>query len=250
MITAEKNSSSIRRAGHRCGGVFFLKVSLLIASAFGSSLTSSAQTVDMTKIVYRRVDPNVSPSSVEAKPVTIYRAGEKYARVEFAPEPAEKRHVLKITREPDAWLINLLERTADHYLDPGPTFNARLPILWTPRPPGEPNPDDKFMELEYGNEEAFFRQNHTDKASARQIEGKECTGLTIKSGGRSVTLFSDAQTGKPVQLERTKGDKLEMALRYVAYETSLPFDPSLFEPPAELNISEAKIPRPPPPAGK
>lgn len=212
----------------------------LLVVAVCTALTASAQTIEMTKIVYRRVDSAVKPDAVEAKPRTLYRAQDKYLRLEVPPNPAEKTHILKITREPDDWTINLIDHTARHLLDSGPTFSARAPIFWTPKAPGEPDPDEQFIALEFGNEEAFFRQNNAREMEPRKIDGKECKGLAIKTETRELTLLIDAQTGKPVQIESTKEGKPEFALRYVSYETNLPFDPSLFEPPEGLKITEAK----------
>lgn len=217
-------------------GKFFL----VAAAVCFSTLHGSAQTVEMTKIVYQRVDSAVKPDSVDAKPRTLYRAGEKYLRVEEAPTPGAKVHMLRITREPEAWAINLVDHTARHFLDPGPTFNARAPIFWSPKPAGEPDPDKQFVGLEFGNEQAFFRQFHATETASRKIEGKDCQALTVKTQTREVTLLFDPETGKPVQIESTKDGKPDFVVRYVSYETGLSFDPSLFEPPEGLKITEAQ----------
>ncbi len=217
-----------------------LRVVLLTAAICISALTSPAQTIDMTKIVYRLAGPEIKPDSPDAQPRTVYRAQDKYLRIEEPPNPAKKMHMLKITREPDAWAINLMDHTAQHLLDPGPTFNVRAPIIWVQRPPDEPDPDRQFMALEFGNEEAFFRQNQARELEPRKIDGKECKALAIKTDTRELTLLLDPETGKPVQIEGTKGGKPDFVLRYVSYETNLPFDPSLFEPPEGLKITEAK----------
>jgi hypothetical protein len=56
-------------------------------------------------------------------------------------------------------------------------------------------------------------------------------GAHIKSGGREVILLVDPATDKPVQMDFTKDGKPDFSIRYLSYETDLPFGPSLFEPP-------------------
>ncbi|MEP7014411.1 MAG: hypothetical protein ABI925_03130 [Verrucomicrobiota bacterium] len=194
----------------------------------------------MKKIVYRRVDSGVKPDSVAAKPRTVYLSAAKYMRIEEPPDEAAKTQILKIAREPDFWLINLADHTAQHFLDPGPTFTARAPILWTPKPAGENDPDLQFAGLEFGTEEAFFRQNHGVEAGTRKIDGRECMAFTIKTDARDLTLFVDSATRKPVFLESTKGGKVDFAMHYDSYETNLHFDPALFQPPDGLKITEGK----------
>ena len=41
-------------------------------------------------------------------------------------------------------------------------------------------------------------------------------------------------------MDFTKGGKPDFSIRYLSYETDLPFDPSLFEPPPGLKITESK----------
>ena len=45
---------------------------------------------------------------------------------------------------------------------------------------------------------------------------------------------------KPLQVEVTKNGKPDMAVEYLEYETGLPFDPTLFELPKGIKISEQK----------
>ncbi len=165
-----------------------------------------ADELRMTKIVFRSMSPDTAPDSFGAQPKTLYRVSDKYWRIEEAPDPARGIHNLRITREPDAWVINLLDNTARHIIDPGPTFFARLPIISTLKPNGQP----------------------------------DCNALAIKSGAREVTLLLDPDTSKPVEMDVRKDGKPDFSIRYLSYETDLPFDPSLFEPPQGLKITESK----------
>jgi hypothetical protein len=194
----------------------------------------------MTKIVLRSMKPDTALDSFGAQPKTLTRVSDKYSRIEEPPNPERGTHNLIITREPDAWVINLLDNTARHIIDPGPTFFARLPIISTLKPNGQPDPDKEFQDLEFGNEVRFFRLHKARDLGLRKVEEKDCNALTIKSGGREVTLLLDPDTGKPVEIEVTKDGKPDFSIRYLSYETDLPFNPSLFEPPQGLKITESK----------
>jgi hypothetical protein len=76
-----------------------------------------------------REDPEIMTGSVLAQPKVMYRAGTKYCRVEEAEDSQNKIHGLFIVDEPDAWMINLYDKLARHVVDPGPTFNCKLPIF-------------------------------------------------------------------------------------------------------------------------
>jgi hypothetical protein len=58
--------------------------------------------------------------SFAAKPKTFYLAGEKYGRVEEQLDSEHGLHVLFITNEPDSWIVNLVNKTAQHIVDRGP----------------------------------------------------------------------------------------------------------------------------------
>jgi len=103
------------------------------------------------------MSPDIAPDSFAAKPRMLYRVADKYSRIEEPPSPEQRVHFLVITREPDSWTINLPDKTAPHVIDPGPTFSARNPIIWVPKPSGQPDPDKEFRDLEFGNEVRFFR---------------------------------------------------------------------------------------------
>src|ERR1700730_15221269 len=64
------------------------------------ALTVAADELRMTKIVCRSVRADTAPDSCGAQPKTRYRAGNKYWRIEEAPDPARGIHNLRIAREP------------------------------------------------------------------------------------------------------------------------------------------------------
>jgi len=207
-------------------------------SCLGAS-TCLAQ-IEMLKIVFRRSAPQIAPESTEAKPMTMYIAGDKYTRIEYPADPANHTQMLIITKEPDNWRINLADHTATHILDPGPTFVSRNPIVWSPKPPGQADPYERFRDLEFGNETIFFQQNNPRDLGVRNIDGKNTKAFAIKEGGVEVTFFRDAATENPVRIDLTKDGKPVMSFHYLEYDTKLPFDPALFQLPEGIQVSEGK----------
>ena len=88
----------------------------------------------MTKITVQLDGTEVPQDSFARKPKTIYRAGNTYCRIEEPPDAEHNIHGLLIVNEPNAWMVNLANKTAQQTLDPGPTFNCHLPIFSGPIP--------------------------------------------------------------------------------------------------------------------
>lgn len=192
----------------------------------------------MTKIVTKRL--GAPTGSFAAQPLVTYRAGTRYCRTEEALDRVEGIHGLSIVDEPNIWMINLVDHTGRHIVDPGPTFDVHAPILAAVRKKGEPNPEKAFEGLEFGNELQFFRAQHARKASSREIDGRSYPALSLTRGPITVTLTFDPATDKPVEVDATNDGKGELAIRYLAYETDLPFQKALFAPPGDILMTEAR----------
>ena len=213
------------------------------AVSLAFALTSSGQDLapqtqlQMTKIVCRYYGPKIAPSSPEARLNTVYRAGDKYERIEQSSDPAQKNGMLQITSEPDAWFVNLENHTAVHSLDKGPDFSIHHYIIWT-----QPShlPDADFLDLEFGKEAIFVRQAQAKEIGMRKVDNREAKAYLAKGGERDVALFFDPVTDKPLRIEVTKNGKPDMAVDYLEYETELPFDPALFELPKGIKITKQK----------
>ena len=186
----------------------------------------------MAKFVVRLFGANVDPDSFAAKPRTLYRAGETYARLEHAPDPARDMHKLVVIAEPDIWDVNLIAGTGQHSVDPGPRFVVHINIM----PPGGPK---EFATLEFGAELEFFKLHKATSAPERVLDGKRCHALKYSYGDYRLLLYSAVDSGLPFQLEVYRNDHLNVALRYLTYERNLPFEPELFKPPADIKMTEA-----------
>jgi hypothetical protein len=98
----------------------------LVAFAFPSFCQDVPKT--MCKISVRGVEPAPEPDSFSAQAKTYWRAGAKYARIAEAEDPKNHIHGLAVISEPDAWMINLFDKSAKHMVDHGPTLDVHLPI--------------------------------------------------------------------------------------------------------------------------
>lgn len=188
----------------------------------------------MTKIVARMIVLGLAGDSISAKPKTIYRAGENYARVEEEPDAAGSSQQLIVTNEPDSWMINLTDKTARHLVDAGPKFVTHAPIFWSSN--GQPEHD--FEELEFGTELKFFGEGRGRDLKPRVVDGQKYKTVSIKTELHEAILLLDRKTGKPFQIDLIKFGRLVSSVRYVSYQTNLPFDASLFQPPADVKVTD------------
>jgi hypothetical protein len=160
-------------------------------------------------------------------------AGLTYARAEEEDDPEQHIHGLTICVEPDIWMINLDAMQGRHIVDPGPTFEVHNPLI-------EPDAPGDLPSLEMGKEVEFFQQHSATRLNPQTIDGQQCEALEYKESNYRVVLNIRADTHKPFQLDVFKDDKLDFSIRYMSYEKDIPFDASLFAPPSNVVITEAK----------
>jgi hypothetical protein len=193
--------------------------------------------ITMTKIEVHREGPEIMMGSFLAQPKIMYRAGTKYCRVEEAQDSQNKIHGLLIADEPDAWMINLYDKSARHVVDPGPTFNCKLPIF----APVDSKDEGAilYQSFQFGNELAFFKQMGAAGQPGPEEGGKKTTQYTVEIGDTRFVMFTvDAPNERPLAVARSVSGKGELFV-YTAYE-EVPFDPKLFAKPEGLRISEMK----------
>lgn len=61
-----------------------------------------------------------------------------------------------------------------------------------------------------------------------------------KEGPYRMMLFQRKDTHQPFLLEIFKDGESDFSIRYLNYQTGLPFDAALFTPPKDITITEAK----------
>lgn len=211
-----------------------LFIFVLLATA---ALSANDTPKTMTRIEVHLEGPQVMANSFAAKPKVIYRAGTRYCRMEESRDDENKIHGVLIVNEPDAWMVNLYDKSARHIVDPGPAFNCRLPVF--------ANVDSKdeaamlYQDLQFGSELKFFEKMGAAGQPGPDEDGKKTTQYSIETGNtRFVMLTVKAPNERPLAVGRSVGDKGEVFI-YTAYD-EIPFDPKLFARPEAVKISEEK----------
>jgi hypothetical protein len=211
----------------------------IVALCLGGVLLGQDVPQAMTRLVVRLQSPDIPKESFAAKPKVIYRAGTGYCRIEELPDEQHGIHGLMIINEPDTWMVNLLAKTAQHYLDSGPTFNCRLPIFVS----GE---DVKSAEdlkkpvfhLEFGRELAYFEAKGATSTEGPILQGSSTRAYTTTLGDSQLYLFTAGTPERPSAIALQRGNGRDMYW-YAAYE-QLPFDARLFAKPRDVKIEEVK----------
>jgi len=190
----------------------------------------------MTKMVVQLDSSDVPAGSFAAKPKTMFRAGTQFCRIEEEPDPEHGIHGVLITNEPDAWLVNLETKSAQHMIDPGPTFNCRMPIF-APYPSTAPGDEAKQIgALEFGYELEFFKSKGATPHPGGVQQGKETTAYKLQFGESTLALLTYGTPERPLAAVRLRGEKHEI-FWYSGYG-DLDFDPKLFAKPEHVVIKE------------
>ena len=203
-------------------------------SLIAAASAAEPEPAKMTKLVTETITVKASGEAV-AKPKTLYRADKTHLRLEGEPDPEQNTHRLIITNEPDTWMIDLESKTGRHVVDKGPEFVTALPIFWGL----DGKPEREFELLEFGYELEYFGSGRAKELGTRVIDGKKCKALSLKTGEHEVVLFIHPKSGLPYRIDLMKFGRLSAAVRYLSYETNLPFNKRLFTPPDGIQMSEA-----------
>lgn len=165
------------------------------------------------------------------QPRTLIRASEKFGRLEETPDPVGGIHGLMVVSEPDIWMINQMDHSGKHAVDTGPTYNFVAPILATSRLFPDGVIPETLRSLEYGREVEYFAANH-----AKNLGEK----AELEKNGFKFILWKDPESNHPRRLEVFQNANHVFDVIYLKYETGLPFDAELFQPPTGIQITEYK----------
>jgi len=187
----------------------------------------------MTKMEVRLIGPGIAPNSHAALPRKIYRAGSHYARIEDPPDARQKMQKLTIIAEPDAYSVNLIEKTGTHVLDQGGVNDMHLPIVLPFDPKHKLTNLDR---LEFGDELAFFEDAGAQKVTGPTINAKPTDAYVLETAEGKATLVVKAGTHVPIKLSWTTPEGM-YAYEYTIYEDE-PFDATLFAKPAGIKYKE------------
>lgn len=199
-------------------------LAILTALIAAPAIAETCAPPTLTKIVTRSVGPDIARGSFRAEPVTLYRMGERFLRNEEAPDPEQRLHLLTIVAEPDIWMVNQMDRTGKHIVDPGPSFVAHAPIVAGQGVPAS------FSELEFGCEAVFARKRGRD-AGVRIVAGRTARIHALQDGNRRLEILL-SEKGDPVEVAYYQGAQAVLVIRYDVFQRDLPDDPSLFQRPS------------------
>ena len=210
--------------------VTFLFLLLLLNAMFCADAPPSK----MIHLSVQMSGPDVPPDSFAAKPKIIWRASNQYCRVDEEPDVEHGIHGRIIINEPDVWMVNLQDHTARHVIDPGPTFNCKLPVFAFDADALK----TKIGELEFGHELEFFRSN-----GAKRVDGPKLSFETnyyeLKIEDTVLKLVEIVNIHAPIRIGYARGDKTYM-ITYLLWDDEVPFKAVVFAKPDGVKIEEAK----------
>jgi hypothetical protein len=186
------------------------------------------------RIVSANLSPGIEKDSFEKKPKVLYRAGQGHLRLEEMPDAANGMHMLFVTRWPDVWVVNLMDKTGEHAVDDSKTVAVHAPALDAEPPEGMPK---NWESLEFGCEWDFFVANKAVQ-SEHSSDKHPMTKHQITEGEWRVTLVTKPDSHEPWLLMLAKANNVIYAIRYLAYEHQDQPEPTLFAKPAGIKFTE------------
>jgi hypothetical protein len=185
----------------------------------------------MTRLVVKLESPEIPKDSFAAQAKRMYRAGSRYCRIEENPDLANGIYGLLIINEPDSW-------TAKHMVDPGPTYNCRMPIFVSGEEIESADVRKILMDLEFGKELDFFKPRSGAPKPGPVMREKATMSYATQAGEWQLFLFTAGNPEAPVAVVRSSGKTREIVW-YGEYE-QVPFDAKLFALPDAVKIQEMK----------
>lgn len=213
-----------------------LVIGLICGNSHAQQPTAAPKTMTKMEVVLQSAD--APDGSFAAQPKVMYRAGTQYCRIEEAMDAEHGIHGVAIINEPDFWLVNLLDQTAKHAVDPGPSFNCRFPVFPNRAMKLPQDQETQAMELEFGSEIAFFKKKGATPQSGPVLQTKQTTLYQTKIGGVTLALFTYGVPERPLGVVWTSGDEHDI-FWYKGYG-DMPFDSRLFAKPEHVKIEEPK----------
>jgi hypothetical protein len=216
-----------------------LEAIALSVAVFGFAAPASAATCAPAKLVHiavANVTPGIAATSFAAQPKNYYRIGNDKVRIEEALDSANRIHGIIVVAEPNIWMANLYDNTGKHIVDPGPTFDAKAPII------GIEGLSSKLIGLEFGCEADYIAANGPKPVRTDQVGAATFDVYRFEDGPDAIELLARPGTVAPAYARYYHQGNLTIVLRYDAYQTGLADDPSLFAPPPNVHYAEAGRP--------
>src|SRR6202035_2505206 len=134
------------------------------------------------------------------------------------PDPEHGLHLRSIMNEPDAWLVDLANNRAQHLVDPGPTFNCRMPIFAFDSAMAK----GKVGELEFGHELEFFQKNGAKQVDGPQLNEFKTNYYEVTVDGMVLKLVERVDIHAPILVGLVQGRRIRQ-VRYLLWEDQVPF---------------------------
>ena len=200
------------------------------ASGNLSSAGQQSPPETMTRIVVRLTGPGIKAGSFAALPKTIYRAGERYARIEDPPDARQKIQKLTVVDGPDAYSANLIDKKGTHAVVDGVASNTlRLPIVLPLDPQHRLG---KLDSIEFGAEYDFFKAARAVKQAGPPINAKPTDSYLLRTPEGPASLIVRGGSDVPVFLSwQSSGGTYKY--EFITYE-DVPFQRNLFAKPAGI----------------
>jgi hypothetical protein len=189
----------------------------------------------MIRIIAQMSGTEIPAGSFAEKPKTMWRASNGYCRIDEEPDPAQGLHLRTIMNEPDSWLVDLANRRAKHMVDPGPTFNCRMPIFAFSMEMYK----SKVGELEYGHEIDFFHKNGAKQVDGPELESFKTNYYQVTVDDMTLTLVERVDVHVPILIGLIQGQKMTK-VRYLLWDDQAPFKADLFAKPTDVAMEEVK----------
>jgi hypothetical protein len=205
--------------------IIFLAIALSLA-------VKAASDPPVTKIVFRYIAADLAGNAAGAQSKTLYIASTRYARIEQETGLSRNEANLIIVNEPNIWIVDRLTLQGTHSVNAGPDLTVHNPIL------GPDGPEDLFA-FEFGHELEFLNRVGAPSIARKTVSGRHCDTREFEAKGYLVSVDIDAKKNTPIELRVHKEGKLKFTIQYSNYDTGLPFDSTLFNPPKHTVLSEA-----------
>jgi len=189
----------------------------------------------MIHVIAQMSGTDIPTRAFAGKPKTMWRASNSYCRIDEEPDPEQGRHLRSVMNEPDAWLVDLATNRAKHMVDPGPTFNCRMPIFAFNMAMAK----GKIGELEFGRELDFFQKNGAKQVDGPQLESFKANYYELTVEGLVLKLVERVDIHAPILVGLVEGEKVTQ-VRYLLWENQVPFKVELFAKPTGVKIEEVK----------
>jgi hypothetical protein len=210
-------------------------VILAISTLSAPAAAATCAPLGVVHIVARETTPGIDPQSFNAKPVSLFRQGAGRSRLEEQPDEINKIQGLAVIDEPNIWMVNLMDRTGRHVVDPGPDFSAHASVF------SDAKVSPRILELEFGCEAAFVAANAPKVDRTETIDGVTLDVHRFADGTEVAEILEKHGSDDPLIARYYRGGNLAWVIRYDLYDTQAPSDPSMFAAPPGIKYQDTPV---------